>query len=51
MTWSASSVMAETRRRLTRLGLAWREPARLWNINLPADLERLSREGLASLMG
>ena len=50
MTWSTSSVMAETRRRLTRLGLSWREPARLWDVDVPADLERLSRAGLASLM-
>jgi uncharacterized protein len=50
MTWSTDSVMAETRRRLTRLGLSWREPARLWDIDVPADLERLSRAGLASLM-
>jgi rSAM/selenodomain-associated transferase 1 len=51
ITWSTTSVMAETRRRLTRLGLSWREPARLWDIDEPADLERLSRAGLASLMG
>jgi len=50
MTWSTDSVMAETRRRLARLGLAWRETARLWDIDVPADLERLAREGLASLM-
>jgi len=50
MTWSTSSVMAETRRRLTQLGLSWREPARLWDVDLPADLERLARAGLASLM-
>jgi rSAM/selenodomain-associated transferase 1 len=50
MTWSTSSVMAETRRRLTRLGLSWREAARLWDVDVPADLERLARAGLASLM-
>jgi len=50
MSWSTSSVMAETRRRLTRLGLPWREPARLWDVDEPADLERLTRSGLASLM-
>ena len=50
MTWSTSSVMAETRRRLTRLGLSWREPARLWDVDVPADLERLADAGLASLM-
>jgi glycosyltransferase A (GT-A) superfamily protein (DUF2064 family) len=50
MTWSTSSVMAETRRRLTQLGLSWREPARLWDVDVPADLERLAHAGLASLM-
>jgi rSAM/selenodomain-associated transferase 1 len=50
MRWSTASVMAETRRRLTRLGLSWREPARLWDVDVPADLERLQRAGLASLM-
>ena len=50
MPWSTAAVMAETRRRLTRLGLSWREPARLWDVDLPEDLRRLEREGLASLM-
>jgi rSAM/selenodomain-associated transferase 1 len=50
MPWSTGEVMAETRRRLTRLDLSWREPARLWDVDLPDDLRRLEREGLASLM-
>jgi uncharacterized protein len=50
MPWSTPGVMAETRRRLTRLDLCWREPARLWDVDLPDDLRRLEREGLASLM-
>ena len=50
MTWSTSSVMAETRRRLTRLELSWREPARLWDVDRPADLDRLAGAGLAGLM-
>jgi len=50
MTWSTSSVMAETRRRLTRLGLSWREPVRLWDVDVPEDLERLERAGLAGLV-
>lgn len=50
MPWSTADVMAETRRRLTRLGLCWREPARLWDVDLPEDLRRLEREGLTSLM-
>jgi uncharacterized protein len=51
MAWSTAGVMAETRRRLTRLSLTWREPARLWDVDLPEDVERLKREGLAALMG
>ena len=50
MPWGSADVMTETRRRLTRLGLCWREPARLWDVDLPEDLRRLEREGLASLM-
>jgi rSAM/selenodomain-associated transferase 1 len=50
MTWSTSSVMAQTRRRLSRLGLSWREPARLWDVDRPADLDRLAGAGLASLL-
>ena len=51
MPWSTAGVMAETRRRLTRLALSWREPARLWDVDLPEDVERMKREGLAALMG
>jgi uncharacterized protein len=50
MTWSTSSVMAETRRRLARLGLSWREPARLWDVDRPTDLDRLASAGFAELM-
>jgi len=51
MPWSTAGVMAETRRRLLRLSLSWREPARLWDIDRPEDIERLRGAGLASLMG
>jgi uncharacterized protein len=51
MPWSTAGVMAETRRRLARLGLSWREPARLWDVDGPEDLSRLERAGLASLLG
>jgi hypothetical protein len=51
MPWSTAGVMAETRRRLARLGLSWREPARLWDVDGPDDLPRLERAGLASLLG
>jgi uncharacterized protein len=50
MTWSTPSVMAETRRRLARLGLCWREPARLWDVDQPADLDRLASAGFGGLM-
>jgi len=39
--WGTDSVAAETRRRLARLGLSWREPARLWDMDRPEDLARL----------
>ncbi len=50
MPWSTPSVMDETRRRLTQLGMSWREPATLWDVDLPADLERLRRVGLHDLI-
>jgi uncharacterized protein len=50
MTWSTDTVMAETRRRLARLGLSWREPAQLWDVDRPADIERLRQVGLAHLL-
>ncbi len=45
MRWSTAGVMEETRRRLKRLGLSWREPAELWDVDEPADLERLRKLG------
>jgi hypothetical protein len=50
MTWSTDTVMAETRRRLARLALAWREPALLWDVDRPADIERLCKEGFGGLL-
>ena len=50
MRWSMPSVMAETRRRLERLGMRWQEPVTLWDVDLPADLERLRRAGLHELI-
>lgn len=49
--WGTDNVMAETRRRLRAARLVWREPARLWDVDEPADLARMHRAGLASLMG
>jgi rSAM/selenodomain-associated transferase 1 len=44
MPWGTSAVMTETRRRFSALGLAARELAPLWDVDTPADLERLERE-------
>ena len=46
MAWSTPMVMAETRRRLKALGRTWRELDTLWDVDTPADLERLARERL-----
>lgn len=46
MEWSTAAVMADTRRRLRALGLSWRELDTLWDVDTPADLDRLQREGL-----
>lgn len=48
--WSTDTVMADTRRQLARLNFAWREPARLWDVDRPADLARMQSEGFASLL-
>jgi rSAM/selenodomain-associated transferase 1 len=41
MRWGTPDVMDETRRRLRQLGLSWREPATLWDVDVPSDLARL----------
>jgi rSAM/selenodomain-associated transferase 1 len=50
MAWGTDGVMIETRRRLTQLGLPWREPAQLWDVDRPTDVRRMRREGLADLL-
>jgi uncharacterized protein len=50
MTWSTDQVMAETRRRLARNALSWREPALLWDVDRPEDLARLRAAGLGLLL-
>jgi rSAM/selenodomain-associated transferase 1 len=50
MPWSTPGVMAETRRRLERLAISWQEPFTLWDVDLPADLERLCQVGLRHLI-
>jgi uncharacterized protein len=46
MEWGTAVVMAETRRRLRSLTLSWRELPALWDVDTPADLERVRREHL-----
>jgi rSAM/selenodomain-associated transferase 1 len=48
--WSTPEVMAQTRTRLRALGLTWQEPLTLWDVDVPADLERLRAIGLADLI-
>jgi uncharacterized protein len=50
MPWGTGTVMAETRRRAAALGLAVRELAPLWDVDLPADLDRLRERGLGELV-
>lgn len=50
MPWGSSAVMGETRRRLVMQDLHWREPVRLWDIDRPADLDRLRRDGPRGLL-
>jgi hypothetical protein len=42
--WGGPTVLAETRARLAAAGLRWREIATLWDVDRPADLDRLRRE-------
>jgi uncharacterized protein len=50
MAWSTDGVMMETRQRLRRLGLSWREPTHLWDVDRPSDVRRMRREGLEHLL-
>ena len=46
--WGSERVMAQTRQRLAALGLHWVELPGLWDVDRPADLQRLSAlEGFA----
>lgn len=44
--WSSSSVMKETRARLSGLGLRWHELETLWDVDRPEDYQRLVASGL-----
>src|SRR5215210_2752486 len=48
--WSTETVMADTRRRMLELGLSWREPVQLWDVDRPEDIERLQQEDLGGLL-
>jgi hypothetical protein len=50
MRWSTPGVTAETRRRLERLAMSWQEPFTLWDVDLPADLERMRQSDLRHLI-
>src|SRR5215475_13038488 len=50
MTWSTDTVMVETRNRLSHLGLSWREPIQLWDVDRPTDVRRMRREGMTELL-
>src|SRR5947209_15851936 len=50
MRWGTETVMAQTRRRAAELGLAVRELAALWDVDVPEDLERLRQAGLGELV-
>lgn len=44
--WGDDSVMADTRARLQLLGWIWRELETLWDVDRPADYQRLMDSGL-----
>jgi glycosyltransferase A (GT-A) superfamily protein (DUF2064 family) len=48
--WGTARVLGETRRRLKGLGLTWQEPVMLWDLDRPADIERLRGIGLDGLV-
>jgi hypothetical protein len=50
MPWGGADVMAETRARLGRLGLALAEFAPLWDVDRPEDIARLRACGLEGLL-
>lgn len=43
--WGSESVMAQTRAKAHALGLACAEPAIVWDVDRPEDVERLRRSG------
>jgi rSAM/selenodomain-associated transferase 1 len=49
--WGSSTVMAETRERLRRAGLPYRELAPCWDVDRPEDFDRVRASGLMSDIG
>ncbi|MBK7767544.1 MAG: TIGR04282 family arsenosugar biosynthesis glycosyltransferase [Sulfuritalea sp.] len=51
--WSTARVMAQTRSRMSALGLRWQEVARLWDVDRPEDVARWQalQRGEAGLIG
>ena len=49
--WGESVVMSQTRARLARIGVRWRELAILWDVDRPEDYARLQQEGLLPEVG
>ncbi len=47
VSWGGGGVMEETRERLASLGWHWRELRRLWDLDLPEDLPRLTALSLS----
>jgi glycosyltransferase A (GT-A) superfamily protein (DUF2064 family) len=48
--WGTPQVLDATRRRLKESGLSWEEPFVLWDLDTSADLARLRKGQLASLL-
>lgn len=41
--WGSEAVLAQTRQRLSAMGWRWSELATLWDVDRPADLDRLAQ--------
>lgn len=47
--WSSTQVMAQTRDNLRQLGWRWKELALQWDIDRPADYQRLTASALMDI--
>lgn len=48
MVWSTDQVMAQTRTRLCEANRSWREIRTIWDVDEPADFQRLAASGFAT---